>query len=193
MKRLDDERRQREKERTQGRTACRKTRRISRRNKPKESSQPKRVHVKESQIKHAGMGLYILEDAAAGECVARYSGDPLSAKENARRKGGYRMQVHKNLFLDAADEKHFEARYINDCRGSRFKPNVRFAADYKTNVCSKTGFTRVRVFATPPSKQVKNFFWTTEQTTGWSIPPLPAHPKHHNQQSQVHLNHNQQP
>ena len=39
------------------------------------------------------------------------------------------VQVHKNLYLDAADEKHFEGRYINDARGSKFKTNARFAAN----------------------------------------------------------------
>jgi len=52
-----------------------------------------------------------------------------------------------NLYLDAEDPKHFEGRYINDSRGSDFRTNVRFAANYRTNTCSKTGHKWVRIYA----------------------------------------------
>ena len=55
------------------------------------------------------MGLCLVEDAKKGEWIARYSGDPLTKAECERRnQSHYRMQVHKNLFLDVADVKHFE-------------------------------------------------------------------------------------
>ena len=85
----------------------------------------------------------------ANEWIARYSGDPLTRKEcDERQHSQYRVQIHKNLFLDAADRKHFEGRFINDARGSRFKTNARFASNYATNRCTTTGFTWVRIYAT---------------------------------------------
>jgi len=91
----------------------------------------------------------LLEDVEKGEWIARYSGEPLNRKEcDKRSKSQYRVQVHKNLFLDAADVKHFEGRYINDPRGSKHKANARFAGNYATNICSVTGYTWIRIYAT---------------------------------------------
>ena len=56
--------------------------------------------------------------------------------------------MHKNLYLDAEDPDHFEGRYINDAKGSSFKTNVRFAANYRVNTCSVTGKKWVRIYAT---------------------------------------------
>ena len=87
---------------------------------PKPSSKPKKVRIGPSRIKGAGLGLFLLEDAEKGEWIARYSGEPLTRIEcDKRKQSQYRVQVHKNLFLDAADKKHYEGRYINDPRGSR--------------------------------------------------------------------------
>ena len=116
---------------------------------PKPSKRPKRVRIAPSKIPGAGMGLYLLEDAEKGECIARYSGDPLAKAECDQRKHSqYRMQVHRNLFLDAENQKHFEGRYINDARHSKYKVNARFAANYAINICSITGFSWVRIYAT---------------------------------------------
>ena len=110
---------------------------------------PKQVRIASSQIPGAGMGLCLVEDAKKGEWISRYSGDPLTKAECERRhQSHYRMQVHKNLFLDTADVKHFEGRFINDARHSKFKTNARFAADYSKNVCSTTGFYWVWIYAT---------------------------------------------
>ena len=95
------------------------------------------------------MGLYLMEDAEKGDWIARYSGDPLTKEEcDSRPHSHYRMQVHKNLFLDAANMKHFEGRFINDARRSKFKTNARFAANYTVDICSITGFLWVRIYAT---------------------------------------------
>ena len=98
------------------------------------------------------MGLYILESASKGEFIARYRGEAITQAECARRTGGYRMRVHANLYLDAADEAHFEGRFINDGRRAHRRVNARFAANYKTNTCATTGFTWVRIYATRPIK-----------------------------------------
>ena len=70
--------------------------------------------------------------AKADGFITRYSGEPLTREECANRRGHYRLQVHKNLYLDAEDPCHFEGRYINDSKGSTFKTNARFASCYKT-------------------------------------------------------------
>ena len=97
------------------------------------SLRPKKVQIAPSQIPNAGMGLYILESASKGEFIARYRGEAITQAECARRTGGYRMRVHANLYLDAADEAHFEGRFINDGRRAHRRVNVRFATNYKTN------------------------------------------------------------
>ena len=90
-----------------------------------------------------------MEDANVGECIARYSGEPMTRAESIQRgHSHYKLQVHSNLFLDAADPVHFEGRYINDARRTQFKTNARFAANYTTNTCSNTGFKWVRIYAT---------------------------------------------
>lgn len=105
------------------------------------------------------MGLYLEEDAKAGDWIARYIGDPLTKAECDRRGSShYRLQVHKNLYLDAADQRHFEGRYINDARNSRHKINARFAANYRTNTCSTTGFVWVRIYATRAIKAGEEIF-----------------------------------
>ena len=126
---------------------------------PKPSIRPKRVRIAPSQISGAGMGLYMDEDVKAGEWIARYSGEPLSQAECERRQQShYRLQVHRNLFLDAADKRHFEGRYINDARKTKFKVNARFASSYKTNTCSATGYVWVRIYATRPIKAGEEIF-----------------------------------
>ena len=66
------------------------------------STRPKRVRAAPSQIPGAGMGLYLLESVKAGERIARYSGKVLTLAEHASSAHSqYRLQIHKNLFLDA--------------------------------------------------------------------------------------------
>ena len=126
---------------------------------PAPCARPKQVKVAPSQIPGAGMGLYLLEDAKTGEWIARYSGDPLTwAESNRRKHSHYRLQVHRNLFLDAEDTKHFEGRYINDARRSKHKVNARFAANYATNTCSETGHKWVRIYATRRIKAGEEIF-----------------------------------
>ena len=98
------------------------------------------------------MDLFLMEDANVGDWIARYSGDVLTKAEcDQRKRSHYRIQVHKNLFLDAANPEYFEGRYINDARGTKFKVNARFAAGYTINKCSVTvtvtGRSWVRIYA----------------------------------------------
>ena len=105
------------------------------------------------------MGLYLEEDAEKGEYIARYSGDRLTKAEcEQRRHSQYRIQVHRNLFLDAESPKHFEGRFINDARNSKHKVNARFAANYSTNICSVTGFSWIRIYATRKIKSGDEIF-----------------------------------
>ena len=120
---------------------------------------PKKIRVGPSTISGAGNGLFMMEDVKSGEWIARYSGDPLTCAENDERgHSHYRLQVHKNLFLDAANPKHFEGRFINDSRKTKYKVNARFAADYRTNTCSKTGHIWVKIFATKKIKAGEEVF-----------------------------------
>ena len=90
-----------------------------------------------------------MENAKENEWIARYSGTPLTAKENDRRRHSrYRVQIHKNLFLDAENQKYFEGRFINDARNSEFEKNARFAADYDTNICTNSDHVWVRIYVT---------------------------------------------
>ena len=130
-----------------------------RRGAPAPSKRPKQVKIAPSQIQGAGLGLYLLEDAKANEWIARYSGAPLTKAElDQKSYSQYVMQVHKNLFLDAVEPTHFEGRFINDARNSKFKKNARFAAGYTTNTCSTTGHVWVRIYATRRIKAGEEIF-----------------------------------
>ena len=54
--------------------------------------------------------------------------------------------------------KNTKGHYINDARNSKYSTNARFAADYSTNTCSKTGFKWVRIFATKDIKAGQEIF-----------------------------------
>ena len=118
------------------------------RHKPKPSIQPKAVKVAPSSVKGAGLGLYILEDVKKDEFVARYSGEVIDRIVNAARTGHYRIQISKNVFLDAEKLHHFEGRFINDGKRAGRGVNVRFAAGYQLNTCSITNLKWIRIFAT---------------------------------------------
>ena len=62
------------------------------------------------------MGLYLLENVRKGEFITRYSGEPINQTECTRRTDDYHIRVHADLYLDAADETHFEGHFINDVR-----------------------------------------------------------------------------
>ena len=70
----------------------------------------------------------------------------------------YRLQVHNNLFLDAENPKHFEDRYINDAKRSKFKVNARFTANYTTETDPSTGFKWVCIYATRNIKAGEEIF-----------------------------------
>lgn len=139
------------------------------------------MKVDNSLIPNAGLGLFLLESAKAGECIARYSGEALTKEECARRGGHYRLKIHSNLFLDAEDKSHFEGRYINDGARTGIRPNARFAANYVTNKCTTTGFQWVRIFATRPIAAGEEIyldygesFWSHTDTTPTKTPAVTA-------------------
>ena len=80
------------------------------------------------------MGLFILENAKKGEPIVRYSGEAISRAERDCRSSHYIVAIHKNLYLDSADPKHFEGRHINDGKRSRRRVNAKFASNYRTNL-----------------------------------------------------------
>ena len=117
------------------------------------------------------MGLYLMEEARKGTWIARYNGDPLTKKEcDKRRRSQYKIQVHKNLFLDAENPCHFEGRFINDAKdSSAFKTNARFASNY-----AAMPPTHAQPLATPGcvstqrgrSMQMKKFYWLWKRFLG---------------------------
>ena len=90
----------------------------------------------------------MLEGTKKGEFVTRYSGEAIDRHENASRTSHYRIKISSNLYLDAERSHHFEGRYINDGKRAGKTVNVRFAAGYKTNICSTTGHRWIKIFAT---------------------------------------------
>ena len=80
---------------------------------PKPSARPKKVMIAKSKIPGTSLGVYLLEDAAKGEFVARYSGEAIDKKiENEARTSHYRIKISNNLYLDAEKKHHFEGRYM---------------------------------------------------------------------------------
>ena len=145
---------------------------------PKPSKRPKSVKISKSKIPNAGLGLFIMEAAKKGEFVARYSGEAIDRAENDRRTSNYRISISKNLYLDAKNSNHFEGRFINDGPRANKRPNVRFAAGYRTNVCSISGFNWIRIFALRNLKSGEELyldygsdFWQATQSSTTSPQP----------------------
>ena len=65
------------------------------------------------------------------------------ARARERKRSHYRLQVHKNLYLDVVDPKHFEGHFINDVWYSKYKVNARFTANYNKRTCSTTEYIRI--------------------------------------------------
>ena len=94
------------------------------------------------------MGLFVLKDVKAGEVVAHYSGDVLSAAEAKQSDSAYVIQIHSGLFLDGKSMDNREGRWINDGPHSGIAANARFASAYTTNPDTTPGRRWIKVFAT---------------------------------------------
>ena len=66
--------------------------------------------------------------------------------------------VSNRRWTSRSHKRHFEGRYINDARKTKFKVNARFASNYKTNTCPATGLVWVRIYATRPIKAGEEVF-----------------------------------
>ena len=102
-----------------------------------------------------------MEDAKKDECIARYSGELLNrehceALSIAERD--YIVAVHRNLYLDAKDVRHWEGRYINDGSISGKKSNARFQANYKCQTCPITGHKWIYVYVKRNMKAGEEIF-----------------------------------
>ena len=103
------------------------------------------TEVKASQISGAGLGLFMLETAKAGERVARYYGELLGPKEAAIRKAAgsqYILRANSKQFIDAAAHPDQRGRYAND--GGK-NNNARIATT--VNTCPITGMHWVSITA----------------------------------------------
>lgn len=87
-----------------------------------------RTIVKESSITGAGLGLVLQEDAKAGDRVAIYSGDMMTAVQMQASASMYMMCVNANTYLDGKNTSHAAGRYINDGGKSGVTNNCKFAA-----------------------------------------------------------------
>lgn len=107
-----------------------------------------KTEARQSTIPGAGLGLFMLEEAKAGDRVAVYTGTPLTAAEAAHSTSPYLFQVNKNLVLDAQDPTHANGRYINDGAVAGREVNARFGAARFAVTCKETGRPYVSVRAT---------------------------------------------
>jgi len=80
-----------------------------------EGYQGLRLLLHPSSIKGAGQGLFTMQDIKKGTRIIEYSGK--NTKEDPSNQSNYVLQISKNFFIDAEDEKISSAgRYVNDCR-----------------------------------------------------------------------------
>ena len=98
------------------------------------------------------MVLFLLEDAQAGDRVAIYTGDVLTAEQAAQSESAYLFRVNRNTILDAADPSHAVGRYINDGPMAGLVANAAFGSGRYAHVCRKTGQPYVSIRATRPIK-----------------------------------------
>lgn len=80
-----------------------------------------------SRIPGAGLGLFAFRDFAAGENVARYTGD-LVPSVNDGEGGAYYLELSEEKSIDAARTNAGEGRWCNDPRMSGNRANVRFVS-----------------------------------------------------------------
>ena len=95
----------------------------------------KKFEIRESGVKDAGDGLYLMESAADGEEIARYSGDVLTAQQARVSDSQYIVKVSTNVFLDASADGHWEGKMANCARKAKRKVNARILAASKPRFC----------------------------------------------------------
>lgn len=106
-----------------------------------EASESDYLYVKESQIPHAGNGLFTAIRIYKDEIVSHFKGDILTdvqAKINAEEGlDRYFINLLDGTILDSMNVDCF-AKYANDASGfssSNFKNNAKIALDENNNVC----------------------------------------------------------
>lgn len=82
------------------------------------------LKVQNSNIPHAGRGLFATKNFRKKERVAKYSGH---LRDRPVDNNDYVFQVSKAKFLDAEDKENHAGRFINDPKGTGKNPNVRFS------------------------------------------------------------------
>ncbi|CAM9585632.1 unnamed protein product [Discosporangium mesarthrocarpum] len=82
---------------------------------------PQGLEVKISTIPSAGMGLFTLESVGKGDVICEYTGDHLVTRDAIRKTNkSFLMRLGPQVYVDAMNHQEVLARYINDCRNSRF-------------------------------------------------------------------------
>lgn len=99
------------------------------------------LFVKNSEIEHAGLGLFTAINIYKNEIIAIYKGEIISAKEAEIRahnkQNAYFMNLPNGKILDAQYADCF-AKYANDANGSLpviYKNNAFITLNHKNEVC----------------------------------------------------------
>ena len=99
------------------------------------------LYTDDSQIDHAGKGLFTAIKIYKGEIIAQYKGVVLTEKQIEKRialeQDQYFMNLPNGQILDAGKTKGF-AKYANDAEAypnSRFKNNASIGLDENENIC----------------------------------------------------------
>ena len=107
----------------------------------------KKFEIKQSTIRDAGSGFFLMESAKHGEAIARYSGKLLSKKEMMQASSEYIIRVSEDQYLCAAGNDEWEGKYLNCARKARRKCNARFQANGKCNYCEISKKHYLKVYA----------------------------------------------
>ena len=138
-----------------------------------------KTEVRPSTIEQAGLGLFMTERAIAGDRIAVYGGDIISADELAATDSNYIVFVNSKQYLDGKRIiPGHKGRYIN-YGGSG--PNSKNNAKLRISRCAywndKADCYRVAIYATKPIEPNEEIFMPYGR--GWKWPwQLKAKPQH---------------
>lgn len=108
-----------------------------------EASESDYLYIKQSQIEHAGNGLFTAITIYKNEIITLFKGEILNAKEAEKRvkqnNDRYFINLLDGSIMDSKNTNCF-AKYANDAKGSinsNFKNNAEITLDHDNNVCIK--------------------------------------------------------
>jgi hypothetical protein len=120
------------------------------------------LRVRDSTVPNAGKGVFAMRDFAQNEKVCKYTGDLLYGLRVEAATGDdpdndddfegstYILQLSRNTLVDAARRNTNVGRFINDTKGTRRRPNVKWVVDQRRKT--------VEMRATRPIKKGDELF-----------------------------------